>query len=237
MAQNQLSDHQWRTMVCCHCGHEISVLVDCRNRFCPDCSPRRSARIASRLTWLINHIEKQPGAGLKLITLSTANCSDVRLGIAHLIKSFRKLRNRAFWGRYVYGGAFVIEVTGRPGDWHPHIHAVVYSLYLPQKKLSQGWRKVSGGTACWINSVAPSKAAHYVTKYISKSNVPSHLLLQLSDELRRFRLFQRFGSWHNLKLPARIYDYRCESCGRSDWLANEVIENHMSHSWTRYGYS
>lgn len=237
MAQNQISSHQWRTMVCCHCGHEINVLVACKNRFCPDCSPRRSARIASRLTWLINHIQKKPGFGLKLVTLSTANCSDVQSGIKHLLRSFRKLRNRAFWNNYVTGGAFVIEVTGRPGDWHPHIHAVIYARYIPWRLLHKHWKQSSGGNAVWINSVAPSGAIKYITKYISKTNVPAHLQVELSDALRRFRLFQRFGCWHDMRLPSRVWDYRCESCGRSDWLANEILERGVGHSFVRHGYS
>lgn len=236
MAQNNLSDHQWRTLTCCHCGYEISVLVDCNNRFCPDCSPRRAARIASRLTFLINKIQKKPTWGLKMITLSTTNCKQVDSGIRHLIQSFRRLRNRQLWQSHVDGGAFVIEVTGRPGNWHPHIHAIVYSRYIPWKQLHSAWRRVSGGTACFITSCSKEGATRYVTKYITKSDVPSHLLLQLSTELRRFRLFQRFGTWHNIKLPARVYDYRCEACGRSDWLANTYLEHHIGHSFVRHRY-
>lgn len=236
MAQNLSPDHQWRTLVCCHCGHEISVLVDCKNRFCPDCSPRRSARIASRLVWLINHIDKKPQYGLKLLTLSTENCSDVQAGIKELLASFRKLRNRAFWRQYVAGGAFVIEITGNTNSWHPHIHAVIYSKYIPWRLIHKHWKRASGGNAVWINSVAPSRAISYITKYISKTNVPAHLQVELSEALKSFRLFQRFGCWHNLKLPARIWDYRCESCGRSDWLANEVIENAIGIGWVRHGY-
>lgn len=236
MAQTPSNGHEWRTLVCSHCGHEISVLVDCKNRFCSDCSPRRSARIASRLTWLINKIQIKSGWGLKMITLSTANCTDVNSGIKHLIKSFRKMRNRRLWKMKVDGGAFVIEVTGRPGNWHPHIHAVVYSLFIPWKSLWRDWKQCSGGNAVWISSCAPSAATKYITKYISKTDVPAHLQEELSMELRSFRLFQRFGCWHNLKLPARLYDHRCEGCGRCDWLA-DVYQDRIARRYaTRSGF-
>lgn len=225
MAQTPLIDHQWRTLVCAHCGHEIKVLVDCKNRFCPECSPRRSARIANRLQWLINKIQKRPTWRLKMITLSMANCSDLEFGIKQLVSSFRRLRQRRLWKYNVDGGAFVIEVTGRPGSWHPHIHAIVYSRFIPWKKLWRDWKQCSGGSAVWISSVSSQGAIKYITKYISKSDVPAHLWQQLSIELQRFRLFQRFGSWHNLKLPARIMDYRCESCGSCDWLADVYYEH------------
>lgn len=212
--------HRWRTLTCCHCGHNIKVLIDCNNRFCPACSPRRSARIRSRLGWLIKNMQKKTGFRLKMITLSATNCSDVQQGIVHLVASFRKMRNRALFKNHVDGGAFVIEVTGRPGHWHPHIHAIIYSRYIPWRALWRDWKQCSGGNAVWITSVAPSAAAAYITKYISKSAVPVPLQIELSEQLKQFRLFQRFGCWHNLKLPSRVYDYKCEQCGGSDWLAD-----------------
>ena len=225
MAQKELPGHEWRTLTCAHCGQNIRVLVDCKNRFCPECSPRRSARIAARLTWLINKIQKKQGWGIKLITLSTSNCVDVDSGIKHLVASFRKMRNRALWQTKVDGGAFVIEITGRPGSWHPHIHAIVYSVFIPWKTLWRDWKQCSGGTAVWISSSTPAAATSHIVKYVSKTAVPLHLQLQLSTELRAFRLFQRFGSWHRLKLPSRLYDHPCEKCGKSDWLYDYIRFN------------
>lgn len=230
MAQESSPEHSWRVLVCAHCGHEIKVLVDCKNRFCSQCAPRRSARISNRLNWLVNHIKPLPGYRLKMITLSTSNCSDIRSGVSHLLKSFRKLRQRTFWREKVEGGGFVIEITGRPGNWHPHIHAVLYSSYMPWRRLWKDWKQVSGGNAVYITSCSPDAAMRYITKYISKSIVPPHLQVQLSMELSRYRLFQRFGSWHGLKLPSRVWDYRCESCGRCDWLA-DVYQEHIQRRY------
>ncbi len=235
MAQNGSVSHEWRNIVCAHCGHEIAVLVDCKNRFCPECAPRRSARIANRLQFLVNKIQKRDRWRLKMITLSMANCSDVQKGIKQLVASFRRLRNRRLWKTHVDGGAFVIEVTGRPGNWHPHIHAVVYSRFIPWKNLWRDWKQCSGGNAVYITATSLEGAIKYITKYISKSAVPSHLWEELSIELRRFRLFQRFGSWHNIALPSRVFDYRCESCGRCDWLA-DVYYDHIAKRYpVRYG--
>lgn len=234
MAQEAPSGHVWKVLTCAHCGHQITVLVDCKNRFCPLCSPRRSARIANRLNFLINKIQKRPEFGLKMITLSMANCGDVALGIRQLVSAFRRMRNRRLWKMYVDGGAFVIEVTGRPGNWHPHIHAIVYSRYIPWKSLHKTWSQVSGGNAVFISACSPDAAIKYTTKYISKSVVPAHLQEQLSEALRRFRLFQRFGSWHKVSLPSRLYDHRCEDCGRCDWLAPYQIERHLIGPQVRY---
>lgn len=227
--------HDWRILVCHHCGHSIKVLVACKDRFCPDCAPRRAARVRRRLTWLINKTPKKTGFGIKMITLSTPNCTDLDAGVKHLIKSFRRLRNRLVWNKYVEGGAFVIEVTGRPGSWHPHIHAIVYSLWFPWRSLHKAWKQCSGGTAVFVQSMSKEAAARYVTKYLTKTQVPPHLHEALSDKLRGTRLFQRFGLWHHLKLPKKLYDHKCEECGRSSWGPDLYSDRMIRYYEKRFG--
>lgn len=219
------TSHLFRTLSCAHCGWQIRVAIDCKFRFCPTCAPRRSARISRRLHWLIKNTQKKGGYRFKLVTLSMSNCSDIQAGINELVSSFRRLRQRQFWKNYVLSGAFVIEVTGRPGDWHPHIHAIIYARFIPWQLLASKWKQCSSGSGVWINAVDPIKAGQYVTKYISKTQVPEHLRPSLSAALSRFRLFQRFGNWHSLKIPRRLYDYPCANCTKSDWLSDFQI-NH-----------
>lgn len=221
--------HGWRRIYCSHCGAFQDILVDCRKRFCPECSKRRSRRIRNRLQHLFIKNEKIPKAGLKMITLSTSNSSSLDEGIRHLIKSFRRLRQRVAWKQYVFGGAFVIEVKGRPGNWHPHIHAIVYSYYIPWARLRSAWRQASGGTAVWINKVDSDKALNYVTKYITKADVPPALLDDVGRSLARFRLFTRFGSWHNIVLPKLKYESPCKSCGHTVWVTDIQIERFIKY--------
>lgn len=225
MAQESLPAHDFRTLTCAHCGHQIRVSIDCKFRFCEICAPRRAARIRRRLAWLIDKTQKIDNHRFKLITLSMANCSDVASGIKQLVSSFRRLRQRSLWKNHVAAGAFVIEITGRPGSWHPHIHAIVYSTYIPWRRLHQAWKRVSTGNAVYISAVDSAKACAYITKYISKSSVPEFAQPALSDDLRQFRLFQRFGLWHSLKVPRRLYDYPCEKCSQSDWLNDWALHH------------
>lgn len=216
--------HLFRYLSCAHCGWKIKVLLDCKFRFCPLCSRPRSGRIIRRLTWLIDHTPRVEGQRFKLLTLSMPNCSDLQQGIKDLVHNFRRLRQRAFWGKYVESGAFVIEITGRPNNWHPHIHAVLYARYIPIGRLRFIWRSISRGTGCDIRGVDGPQAAKYINKYISKSDVPDMFQRQMSTELSRFRLFQRFGAWHHLKIPRRLYDYPCPNCNASDWLSDFQID-------------
>lgn len=229
MNRSTQNSHGWRRLYCMRCGHSIDVLVDCGKRFCPDCSRRRARRIQNRLQALFNKIQIQPRAGLKMITLSTPNCTRLQPGIRHLVSSFRRLRQRSLWKHYVIGGAFVIEVKGRPGNWHPHIHAIIYSYYLPWRRLWHAWTLVSGGTAVWISNIAPSQAKRYVTKYVTKCDMPPALQDEVSDALRHFRLFTRFGAWHNIVLPKLKFDCPCQECGHSDWMVDIELNQRIKH--------
>lgn len=228
----ECSEHNWRTLYCAFCGATNQVIVDCGHRFCPFCGKRRAARIRDRLNFLLKSCQKFPKARLKMLTLSTTNCADLDAGIKHLVSSFRRLRQRRIWQRHVYGGAFVIEIKGSPGSWHPHIHAIIYSYFIPWAALRSAWHHVSQGTAVWISDISDDRAKGYVTKYLTKPDVDAVYLDQVSTSLRSFRLFSRFGDWHSIIIPKYVYDPPCKQCGRSDW----VIDWKMWHGhWRELG--
>lgn len=229
MDESLRSSHGWRRIYCVFCGAWLDVLVDCGQRFCPECSKRRSRRIRNRLQLLLAKNEQIPKAGLKMITLSMPNCISLDDGIKDLVSSFRRLRQRVVWKQYVIGGAYVIEVKGRPGNWHPHIHAIVYSYYIPWARLRSSWRQCSGGTAVYINKVDGPRAIGYITKYITKADVPPALMDEVGRSLARFRLFTRFGTWHNITLPLLKYETPCTRCGRTDWVVDVEIDRRIKY--------
>jgi len=226
--------HNWRVLVCLHCGNDINVAVDCGDRFCPICSRRRAARIRRRLNFVFSKIQKKAGYRLKMITLSASNCQQLDAGIKHLVASFRRLRQRRLWRLHVDGGATIIEITGRPNDWHPHLHIICYSRYFPWEKLHAAWKSVSGGSATWLNNIDGDSACSYVTKYITKCDAPDHLHAAISDSLRKYRLFQRFGIWHSIVIPKVLHDHMCDHCGKSSWYPIDLIDRHVDVHPARY---
>lgn len=220
MGKSAPDPHSLRRLFCSGCGFSIDVPIDCGNRFCSVCAPRRAFRVRNRLRWLLDKCPPPPGYSLKMITLSVPNCKDLDVGVRHLIKSFRRLRSRKFWFKNVIGGATIIEVKGRPNNWHPHLHVLCYSLWLDWYKLKPDWAAVSGGEACYISNLDTDTALRYVTKYITKADVPEFLEYDVGRVLNRFRLFQRFGSWHGIKLPKKLHDYPCPSCTRTIWVSD-----------------
>ena len=216
---NPPSPHALRRLNCCHCGFAIDVPIDCGDRFCSACAPRRAFRVRNRLRWILDNTRPKPGYMLKMITLSVSNSKDLEYGVKMLISSFRRLRQLRIWRDHVEGGATIIEIKGRPNNWHPHLHVLCYARWIDWHKLQPAWSAVSGGLACYIQNIDGDRALRYVTKYITKADIPPFLLDGVGSVLRKYRLFQRFGSWHSLRIPKNLYDYPCPNCTKVDWIS------------------
>lgn len=224
MQQSPPTPHAIRRLYCSHCGFIIDAPVDCGDRFCNICSRRRAFRVRNRLRWLLHNSAPSQGYVLKMVTLSMPNCKQLDAGVRMLVQCFRRLRQSQIWLKNVEGGATIIEVKGRPNSWHPHLHILCYSRRLPWHPLRDRWTQISGGTACYIQNVNQDKALYYVTKYITKVDVPEFLEYSVGTVLKKFRLFQRFGSWHSLKIPKKLFDYPCPTCTKSIWVSDIFID-------------
>ncbi|MBA7661151.1 hypothetical protein ES703_69164 [subsurface metagenome] len=220
---DDLADHSFCQIACLHCGHTLTVPVYCGNRFCPVCSVARLSRVRRRLEWIVTHIDPASGYGFKFLTLTIRNEPDLAGMLKHLVKSFRKLRQRAFWKQYVAGGAFVLEVTGRPGNWHAHLHVIIEARFIPYDKLLALWKLVSGSQGVWIEKMPKKNIVGYLTKYLSKCSVPDFLTDDISEAISGFRLFQPFGNWYAVNLTFQTKKQGCPTCGRHSFLPMDIL--------------
>lgn len=223
MTKPDFDAHSFRQIVCLKCGYEITVPIYCGNRFCPVCSIPRLSRVRRRLQWICSNVDPPSGYGFKFLTLTIRNEPDLAEMLIHLVRSFRKLRQRAFWKQYIRGGAFVLEVTGRPGNWHAHIHAVIEARYIPYDKLLGMWRKCSGSIGVWIERIPKKAIVGYLTKYLSNSSVPGLLTDDVSNSLAGFRLFQPFGSWYAVNLTFQMPKAGCPECGTNRFMPSDIL--------------
>lgn len=224
--------HQFLHINCEHCGHILDVPVYCGDRFCGVCSPARHARIADRLRFLVANNPRKPVYSLKFLTLTIANMSDLNSMVAYLVKCFRKLRQRAVWKKYVDGGAFVIEVTGRPGNWHAHIHAIIFSRYIHRDNLVKAWFSISAGKGVDIRQVPTDAICNHLIKYLSKRQEPEMVTDEKSLVLKSYRLFQPFGSWFKLQRKYSRPKHPCEKCGASSWSPWDITQDfHIDSFW------
>lgn len=157
------------------------------------------------------------------IILTCKNQDTLTPMLRHLVQSFRKLRNRKAWRRYVSGGAFVLEITGGPGDWHGHLHIVAQCLFFPQHLLLEKWRAVAGIAGAFIKPVGRQAIARYLSKYITKPSDSDQYVQEINDSLRNIRMFQPFGSWFKLLKKYTPKRFPCPRCGCQVWKSWDMI--------------
>lgn len=213
--------HSFVTIYCTTCGKTHTIMQVCRFRYCPHCGVVRRWRARERLLQVLKAYKRVPGYRLKMLTLAMQNSSNLEQGINDLVASFRRMRQSKFWKSHVLGGLFVIEITGSPGNWHPHIHAFIYSTRIDWKSLLNIWSRSSkGGRSVWIANISNTNAVYYVTKYITKTSVPAPLADELNTALIGKRLFQRFGAFQKINLGPFITAKICDSCGENEWITD-----------------
>lgn len=227
--------HQYIDIWCTHCGHKFPVPVYCGYRFCRICSVRRQARVRRRLKWLVNQVEIKRPYGIKHLTLTIASEQDLPAMVKKLISSFRKMRQRAYWKNNVLGGSFVIEITGNPGNWHAHIHTIIEAKFMNWDVLHRLWFSCSGGKGVWISRLSQSKAVGYLTKYLTKSDVTTELMEEMSAALKGTRLFSPFGRWYAINCKYVPPKPDCPNCDNGDLnIYYSFDTDQWSGTYTRY---
>jgi len=126
---------------------------------------------------------------------------------------------------YVDGGAFVIEVTGRPGNWHAHIHSIIFSRYIPREKFLKAWYKISNGKGVDVRQIPTDALCNHLIKYLTKRQEPDMVTEEKNLVLRSYRLFQPFGSWFKLQKKYKRKPHPCEKCGKSCWSPWDITHD------------
>lgn len=216
-------NHRYRTFFCSQCGHAHKSPIFCGDRFCPVCSRPRAFRARSRLKQIIGLVHLPKGYSFVHIVLTIPSVAHPDNGHSTLLSSFRRLRQRSFWKRRVLGGACCIEVTGRPDNWHVHLHAIAVARWLPFALLRSAWSKVSPGSIVFLAKIPPRVAANYLTKYFTLSDKNPVPLDLPACSFRSSRLFQTFGVWHRFNLKAKRVPLPCPNCGNSCWIPESIL--------------
>ncbi len=227
-------DHDYRVFVCTSCGNTHTAPLYCGDRFCDTCGKFRRFTARARADYILTHFTKIPGFFWRHITLTIPNVSDPSQGVQHLFKSFRKLRQRRWWKHHAKSGLFTFEVTGSKGNWHVHVHALVYSRWIPFPFLKRQWKECSRtGDHVYITQPTFTILLRHLTKYINDPGGDDvRVAWKESKYLRGRRLYQTFGSIP--KVPAEIGRPArpCQKCGaQGSWLPMEVVVIQMRRAF------
>lgn len=191
----------------------------CGLRVCPLCALRAHARTRTRIDQLLSHADRRR---LKMITLTLRSSNaPLRQQIDRLLKSFRRLRQRRIW-RAVEWGLAVMEITRNTdtGQWHPHLHLLCVSDYIPQGELSWHWKRCTGDSPIVdIRAVKDVPGAiHEIAKYASKPCAFANYSDNPSAGAEYFRAISNkrtlieFGAWPKSRLEKPPSDQ-----GEDDW--------------------
>ena len=175
----------------------------CRDRLCPTCQRVRGVRLRLKLLAVVALADAP-----KFVTL-TIKHREAPLGdeIDRLFSAFRRLRKSPAWAKRVSGGIYVLEVKRNPNTqrWHPHLHCLVDSSYLPQNQLSAAWHSATGdSTIVDIRAVhSQAEAAGYVASYATKGDDltkwTAAAIIEYAQAMHGRRLMHTFGTLHKSK--------------------------------------
>lgn len=140
----------------------------CHNRWCPRCRVYVQNRTRKRVQKWLKTAERDR---LKFVTLTLKPSSrPLADHLAHLLKSFRRLRSTRWWRALNVRGIGVAETTrGANGShWHLHLHLVIESPYLDARQLSAAWRTASKGSYIVdVKKVRTAETTDKLTEYLA----------------------------------------------------------------------
>lgn len=190
----------------------------CHNRWCPRCRVYVQNRTRRRIEkWL----KTANRSALKFVTLTLRPSSrPLSEHLAHLLKSFRRLRSSRFWRALSVRGMGIAETTrGATGrDWHLHLHLIIESPYMDARKLSDAWRTASGGS--FIVSVkgvrrdqATEKLIEYLAGYMAKEPpgvdaTDAKLVTEWVHALTAQHWVVAFGQAKRVEIPEKVDEER-----------------------------
>lgn len=206
---NRLADCRTRAFFTVHReSKKVRVASNrCNLRWCPMCQQTKRVIIAAGVSkWV------ESASAPKFLTLTLRSSDDpLSVQLRTLYDSFRKFRRRKFPKDLISGGFWFFQVTWNVStmQWHPHIHCLIDSEFLPQRKLSKAWSNASGGSSIVdIRAVTDAvRSAQYVARY---ATAPASLLSfrpdqghEIIDALSDQRIVGSWGSARGTALSPR----------------------------------
>jgi len=128
----------------------------CRDRLCPQCQQRRSAKQFA-ISIQLGHelLKRKPKYQFIFLTLTVPNVplEDLKTTIAHILASWHRLMMRSQCKKAVKGFIRTLEITynRERDDWHPHIHAALVvqhsyftsRYYIKRDRWLEMWQEVT----------------------------------------------------------------------------------------------
>lgn len=204
--------------VCHSCGQCCELrCFRCDDRLCQLCARSRVARLLQAYGKVLKGLE---GARMVTISMRSRPLGELKLAVKELWDAFKRLRHRKIW-KLVRGAIAALEITFNPQSqtWHPHLHIVVDSKFIPWGDLHAVWGSVTAGlgTALYIQKCERGWE-HELIKYVTK---PGDLLgdeaalVEFLGFARKRRFIRTYGTLYNCAVEEQIEGGKvyCSGCG------------------------
>ncbi len=148
----------------------------CRQRWCPICSQTLANW---RKMALVDYVSSLDRPKFVTLTLKHSN-APLRHQINALYDAFRNLRKLQLLKKTIQGGIWFFQVKQAKSDgcWHPHLHIVVDSSYLPKNQLSRAWLLITHTSK--IVDIRLIRDVNQTAKYVARYSARPAALAPLS---------------------------------------------------------
>lgn len=193
----------------------------CRQRWCPICAQTLANWRTMALLDYVNTLDRP-----KFITLTLKHTkAPLRQQIDSLYDSFKKLRKVKLMKQTIRGGVWFFQVKQSHSDrlWHPHLHIVADSTYIPKDQLSRAWLAITR-TSKIVDIQAikdPAQTAKYVARYSARpanlGGLTLHRRVELVRSMAGRRLVGTWGSARDVQLKPPPSDDRDKWINLGNW--------------------
>lgn len=178
----------------------------CKNRLCSICSWRRSLKVFSQVSKIMNEINQNSDKEYLFVTFTMKNCSGENLSnsINDILKAYNKFLRLKSINKINLGSFRALEITHNTNKYsksyntyHPHLHCVFCvnknyfsNNYIKTKEFVHMWKNclsINYEPICYINKINRSnsninKAISEIAKYTVKSSDVINVDKKLTDE-------------------------------------------------------
>ena len=193
--------------------------MTCGLRCCPFCEKKRRLRLLARFSELFKEF-KNP----KLLTLTYRYHRD----LSKEMKSTVHKNAREFFRRTGMSGIWVLEIKRKLDGYFYHIHAVIESYFIPQRRLSDIWFDITKDSFIVdIRKIRSKYALKYVVKYVVKP-ISNMSIYEYMFFFKKTRMITRFGRFYNLKVIGKRTFLICSKCNSTLYYSHqqEMIVNY-----------
>ena len=176
----------------------------CKLRWCPMCARARMQFLTSQVTdWF--ECVRNP----KFLTLTMQhNEEPIAEQVQYLYDCFKNFRKRKLIKDRIAGGVwfFQIHKSKRDGLWHPHLHCVIDSDFIPHKRIAALWKECTlTSDIIDISAIKdPAKVARDVARYAARPGILADLegedRIDLVDAMHGKRLVGKWGNASGISL-------------------------------------